>query len=137
VASPTIPELSVRIFGLSDGTQEIAVALGEVVGKPTLGGLVRHLESKLGYKADRVKADALEELDDTSPVDQLMESLFGCAPLQGGGIRLWAPKSGKVQDPDTPLDAILAYQMKHKDCVPVHIAAYTVDGTQANLYSSL
>ena len=49
--------------------------------------------------------------------------------LQGGGIRLWAPKSGKVQDPDTPLDAILAYQMKHKDCVPVHIAAYTVDGT--------
>ena len=82
-----MPELSVRIFGLSGGAQEIAVALGEVVGKPTLGGLVCHLESKLGYKADRVKADALEEIDDTIPVDELIESLFGCAPLQVGDAR--------------------------------------------------
>ena len=55
---------------------------------------------------------------------------FNSLQLQKEGVRLWAPIYGKVQDPDTPLDAILAYQAQHQEEVSLQIAAYSGDGSR-------
>ena len=70
-----MPDLSVRICGLGRRMEVVVVPLGEL-GNPTLGGLLNHVESKLGCKAERIKADVLRELDDTSPVEESISSLL-------------------------------------------------------------
>ena len=80
-----MPDVSVRICGLAGGMEVVAVPLDleEVRGNPTLGGLLNHVESKLGCKAERARADALQELGDNIPIEQYFHSLFAfTCPLQ-------------------------------------------------------
>ena len=79
-----MPDLSVRISGLDGGMKVVAVPLEEVED-PTLGGLLKHVESKLGCKAERFRADALRELDDASPAEESISRLF--AYSSPGGCR--------------------------------------------------
>ena len=77
-----MPDLSVCVFGLPEGMKVVAVPLEEVED-PTLGGLLNHVESKLGCKTERVQVDALRELDDASPVEECVRNLFAfSSPLQ-------------------------------------------------------
>jgi hypothetical protein len=87
-----MPDLSVRVSGLDKRPKTVALPLEELVNL-TLGGLLNHVESKLGCKVERITADALRELLDTSPVEESIDKLFAfTSPLQ---VMLW----GRVLGP--------------------------------------
>jgi hypothetical protein len=76
-----MPDLSVLVHGLGkEANTVVTVSLEELGSRTSLGGLLSHIESKLGCKAWRIKADALREVDDTSPVDQSIRNLLVFTP---------------------------------------------------------